>query len=65
MQLRALAVPLVKFPHVQADSPAAEVMSNGLPAIVDDSDGHAVGIFGLDELKIAARRDPVLARSNR
>ena len=24
------------------------------PAIVDDADGHAIGVFGLDELKIAA-----------
>ena len=40
-------------------------MTGGLPAIVDDADGHAVGVFGIDELKIAARSDPVLARSAR
>ena len=65
VQLRALSLPLVQYPHVRIDAPAVEVMTNGLPAIVDDADGRPVGVFGLDELKIAARRDPVLARSAR
>ena len=43
---------------------ATDVVAAGLPAIVDDADGNLVGVFGLDELKIAARRDPVLAAIN-
>jgi hypothetical protein len=58
-------VPLARFPRLPADTPATEAMEQGLPAIVDDADGRPVGLFGLDELKIAARRDPVLARSAR
>jgi Zn-dependent protease len=64
-QLRALAVPLARFRRVPVDTPAADVMTHGLPVVVDDADGRAIGVFGLDELKIAARRDPVLARSAR
>ena len=40
-------------------------MEKGLPAIVDDADGRPIGLFGLDELKVAAQNDPVLARSAR
>jgi hypothetical protein len=65
VQLRALAVPLAQFPRVRADEPATDVMEKGLPALVDDADGRPIGLFGLDELKIAARDDPVLARSAR
>jgi Zn-dependent protease len=65
VQLRALAVPLAKFSRVHADEAATDVMEKGLPAIVDDADGRPIGLFGLDELKIAARDDPVLARSAR
>lgn len=64
-QLRALALPLARFTRVRADAPAAGVMEHGLPAIVDDADGRPVGLFGLDELKLAAQHDPVLARSVR
>jgi Zn-dependent protease len=65
VQLRALAVPLAKLSRVRAHESATAVMEKGLPAIVDDADGRPVGFFGLDELKIAAQRDPVLARSAR
>ena len=65
VQLRALAVPLTRFTRVHADTPAADAMEKGLPAIVDNADGGPIGFFGLDELKIAAQRDPVLARSVR
>jgi hypothetical protein len=65
VQLRALAVPLAKFSRVHADEAATAVMEKGLPALVDDADGHPIGLFGLDELKIAARNDPVLVRSAR
>jgi len=65
VQLRALAVPLAQLSRVHADESATAVMEKGLPAIVDDADGHPVGLFGLDELKIAAQHDPVLARSAR
>jgi Zn-dependent protease len=63
VQLRALALPLAKFTRVRTDEPATDVMEKGLPALVDDADGRPVGLFGLDELKIAARNDPVLAKS--
>jgi Zn-dependent protease len=65
MQLRALGVPLAQLPRVPSSARATDVVANGLPAIIDDADGRAVGIFGLDELKIASQRDPVLARSAR
>ena len=47
------------------DAAALDVVTGGLPVIVDDADGHPVGVIGLDELKIVARRDPVLAKSRR
>ncbi|MDQ1510577.1 MAG: hypothetical protein QOG50_2421 [Actinomycetota bacterium] len=65
VQLRALAVPLAKFSRVHTDESATAVMEKGLPAIVDDPDGRPIGLFGLDELKVAAQNDPVLARSAR
>ena len=65
VQLRALAVPLARFPRVRTDELATDVMEKGLPAIVEDAEGRPVGLFGFDELKIAARNDPVLARSAR
>jgi Zn-dependent protease len=65
VQLRSLALPLADLPHVASDAPATTVITGGLPALVDDANGHAIGVFGLDELKIAANRDPVLARSKR
>jgi Zn-dependent protease len=65
VQLRALAVPLSKFFRVRTDESATAVMEKGLPAIVDDADGRPIGLFGLDELKVAAQNDPVLARSAR
>jgi Zn-dependent protease len=63
VQLRALAVPLAKFTRVRADESATDVMEKGLPALVDDADGRPIGLFGLDELKVVARNDPVLAKS--
>jgi hypothetical protein len=65
VQLRALGLPVAGLPRVPSAASAADVVAGGLPALVDDAEGHAIGVFGLDELKIAARRDPVLARSNR
>ena len=37
----------------------------GFPALVVDADDRPVGLLSVDELKIAARSDPVLARSAR
>jgi len=65
VQLRALAVPLSNFSRVRTDESATAVMEKGLPAIVDAADGRPIGLFGLDELKVAAQNDPVLARSAR
>ena len=65
VQLRALALPLGQFPRVGAQTPAADVAEKGLPVIVDDVDGRPIGVFGLDELKLAAQRDPALAGSAR
>jgi Zn-dependent protease len=65
LQLRAIALPLAQLPRVSADAAATSVMERGLPAIVTDAGGHPIGLFGLDELKVAAQRDPVLARSAR
>ena len=65
VQLRALGVPLAAMPHVPLDAHAADVAAGGLPAAVVDAAGKVLGVFGLDELKIAANADPVLARSNR
>jgi hypothetical protein len=64
-QLRRLGVPLAQLPRVPAYARATDVVAYGVPAIVDDADGKPVGLFGLDEIKIASRRDPVLARSVR
>jgi hypothetical protein len=58
VQLRALALPLGQFPRVRAGASAADVAEKGLPAIVDDADGRPIGLFGPDELKVAAQRDP-------
>jgi Zn-dependent protease len=63
VQLRTLALPLAELPHVPVDASATVVAAAGLPAVAVNSDGHVVGVFGVDELKIAAQRDPVLARS--
>jgi hypothetical protein len=65
VQLRALGVPLAQAPRVPLDARATDVAAAGLPALVVDSDGKVVGVFGLDELKIAANADPALARSAR
>ncbi len=62
VQLRALAVPLTQFSHTAPERDAVEVVTHGLPAIVDDAEGRPIGVFGLDELKVAAQRDPALAR---
>jgi Zn-dependent protease len=64
-QLRALGVPLTQLPHVPSYARATDVVRYGLPAVVEDGDGHVVGVFGLDELKLASQNDPVLARSTR
>jgi Zn-dependent protease len=65
VQLRALGLPLASLPRIAADSPAADAVTGGLPALVVDSDERPVGVLSFDELKIAARADPVLARSAR
>ncbi|MGO9873945.1 MAG: site-2 protease family protein [Acidimicrobiia bacterium] len=65
VQLRALGVPLAGLTRVPTSASATAVVAGGLPALVDDPDGNAVGVFGIDELNIAARHDPVLARSHR
>ena len=64
-QLRALGVPLMQLKRVPANAAAIDVVTNGLPAIVDDADGNPIGLIGMDELQIVARHDPVLARSGR
>jgi Zn-dependent protease len=65
VQLRTLARPLADATRVPGTARAADVIAAGLPVIVDDEAGQPIGLFGLDELKIAANRDPVLARSAR
>ena len=65
VQLRALGRPLTAFTPASLDSPADDVFTSGLPALVHDAEGRPVGVLGLDELKIAAQSDPVLARSAR
>jgi hypothetical protein len=65
VQLRALATPLTGYRTEAVDAPATEVVPRGLPVVVNDADGRPVGLLGFDELKIAAKADPVLARSAR
>jgi len=65
VQLRALGLPLAKLKRVPLDMPAADVVTEGLPAVVVDADGRPRGVIGTDEVKIAAQADPVLARSAR
>ena len=65
VQLRALGTPLAQLAHVPSYARATDVATYGLPVVVDDADGNPVGVFGIDELRIASRRDPVLARSVR
>jgi Zn-dependent protease len=65
VQLRALGLPLARIAHVPSYARATDVVTYGLPVVVDDADGKPVGFFGLDEVRIASRRDPVLARSVR
>jgi hypothetical protein len=65
VQLRTLAVPLAAFTRVGAEESATGVIEKGLPALVDDADGRPIGLFGVDELRIAAQNDPVLARAAR
>jgi len=66
VQLRALGLPIGRLTHAPAGVRATAVVTAGaLPVLVDDADGRPVGVFGLDELKIAAHRDPVLARADR
>ena len=65
VQLRALGVPLAQLPRVPTDAPR-DRRGGGRPARDRRRRRRQpVGLFGLDELKIAARRDPVLARSRR
>jgi Zn-dependent protease len=65
VQLRALGSPLTGYRTEPVDAPADEVVPRGLPVLVHDSEGRPVGLLGFDELKIAAKADPVLARSAR
>jgi Zn-dependent protease len=65
VQLRALGVPLSGLTRVSAGASATDVVTAGLPALVEDVDGHVLGVFGTDELNLAARADPVLVRSHR
>jgi len=64
-QLRTLGVPLAQLPRVPDYARATDVVAYGIPAMVEDHDGKLVGVFGIEEIKIASRRDPVLARSAR
>jgi Zn-dependent protease len=63
VQLRALGLPLANLRRVGIDAPADDAVTGGLPVLVVDGDDRPVGMLGPDELTIAARRDPVLARS--
>jgi hypothetical protein len=65
VQLRTIAWPLAHLPRVPIDTTATEVVTRGIPALVDDTNGRPVGVIGPDELKIASQSDPVLARSAR
>jgi hypothetical protein len=65
VQLRALGVPLAQLHHAPSYARATDVVAYGLPAIIDDADGKAVGLFGAEEIKIASGRDAVRARSAR
>jgi Zn-dependent protease len=65
VQLRALGVPLAQLPRVPNYARATDVVAYALPVLVDDTDGNPVGYFGPDEVRLASRRDPVLARSAR
>jgi Zn-dependent protease len=65
VQLRTLGLPIAQLPHVPFDAPATDVAGGGLPALVVDADDKVIGVFGLDELKIAANADPAFARSAR
>jgi hypothetical protein len=58
-------VPLAGQRSEPVDAPAADVVPRGLPVLVVDATGRPVGVLGYDELKIAAKADPVLARSAR
>ena len=64
VQLRALGLPLAQLPRVPSSARAHRRRRRRPARVVDDADGHPIGVFGLDELKIAAHRDPVLARSS-
>jgi Zn-dependent protease len=65
VQLRSLGQPLSGFRAEPVDVRADEVVARGLPVLVRDAEGRPVGLLGFDELKIAAKSDPVLARSAR
>ena len=65
VQLRALGLPLATLRRVAIDTPADHAVTGDLPVLVVDGDDRPVGVLGPDELKIAARQDPVLARSAR
>jgi len=65
VQLRTLGQSLAGYRAEPADAPADEVVARGLPVLVRDAEGRPVGLLGFDELKIAAKADPVLARSAR
>jgi len=65
VQLRSLGLPLAGLTRVPAGASATDVVTAGLPAVVEDADHNVIGVFGIEELKIAARHDPVLARSGR
>src|SRR5439155_12012627 len=65
VQLRTLGQPLAGFRSEPVDAHADEVVARGLPVLVRDAEGRPVGLLGFDELKIAAKADPVLARSAR
>jgi hypothetical protein len=65
VQLRSLGQPLSGFRAESVDAQADEVVARGLPVLVRDAEGRPVGLLGFDELKIAAKADPVLARSAR
>jgi Zn-dependent protease len=65
VQLRALGLPLANLRRVAVAARADDAVTGGLPVLVVDADDRPVGVLGPDELEIAARSDPVLARSSR
>jgi Zn-dependent protease len=58
LRLRDFAIPIGRVPAVEPTTPARDAMELGVPVVVV-TEGHIIGVVGLDDIRRAAGRDRV------